>query len=67
MRKLVDPLYERVGYEPQENDEHLDIFLRTVAVAWACSLDNKECKEKTSTQFAEWTGKENPDSETQNP
>ena len=67
MRTLIDPLYKRVGYEERQDDKHLDIYLRTLAVAWACSLDHAECKEKTGTEYSVWMDKLESDKEEQNP
>ena len=67
MRNLVDPLYERVGYEQLLKDKHLDIYLRMKAVAWACHLGHSGCVEKTSAQYTEWMGMQDPDNEAQNP
>ena len=67
MRRLIDPLYKRVGYEERPDDKHLDIYLRTLAVAWACSLDHPECKENTGTQYSTWMEMLDPDKEEQNP
>ena len=67
MRSLVDPLYKRLGYEMQSDDENLDIFLRTLAVAWACGLDHPDCKDATKSQFSEWMEMLDPDDARQNP
>ena len=67
MRKLIDPLYKRLGYQMQPNDENLDIFLRTLAVAWACGLDHPDCKEATRSQYSEWMEMLDPDDVSQNP
>ena len=67
MRTLVDPLYARVGYEQQADDRHLNILLRTSAVAWACSLGNPDCKEKVSQEYANWMEMLKPDKEDNNP
>ena len=61
VRNLVDPLYKRVGYKTQPNDQPLDVYLRKLAVSWACSLENPECIEKTKGNFQEWMMDLNPD------
>jgi aminopeptidase N len=45
----------------------LDIFLRTLAVAWACGLDHPDCKDATKSQFSEWMEMLDPDDARQNP
>ena len=50
-----------------QNDENLDIFLRTLAVAWACGLDHPDCKEATRSQYSEWMEMLDPDDVSQNP
>ena len=67
MRTLIDPLYHKIGYQMQPTDEHLDIFLRKLAVNCACKFDNPECKREVTSQFSEWMGKINPDQQNQNP
>ena len=67
MRTLIDPLYKRLGYQMLPNDKHLDIYLRTLAVAWACGLDHPECKQETRRQYAEWMEKIEPDEPSENP
>ena len=51
----------------QSDDENLDIFLRTLAVAWACGLDHPDCKDATKSQFSEWMEMLDPDDARQNP
>ena len=67
MRKLIDPLYKRVGYDGQPNDQPLDVFLRKLAVNWACSLGNQDCIDKAYRKFKTWMEKINPDEEGANP
>jgi len=67
MKKLVDPLYNRVGYKSDPNDQPLDVFLRKLAVNWACSLGNEDCIEKAEEDFKVWMDKRLPDAEEGNP
>ena len=68
MRTLVYPLYKRVGYTPlfTKGNKHLDIYMRKLAVAWACRLDHEECKEKATQQFYTWMQSNEPDNEDEN-
>ena len=68
IEKLVGPLYARVGFEEKSDDEHLDVFLRSVAVSWACNVVGlQECKEKATSQYRNWMERSDPDGEGQNP
>jgi len=66
MLKLIDPLYTKLGFDQQPGDSHLDIKLRKKAVAWACSMGNKDCLNKAKENFASWMGMVEPDAEEQN-
>ena len=67
MITLIGPLYQRLGYQMLPSDKHLDIYLRTLAVAWACGLDHSECKQETTSEYAEWMDASDPDDLNQNP
>ena len=67
MRNLVDPLYNRVGYRSEEGDQPLDVFLRKLAISWACSLGNMDCIDKTRADFRTWMDSLEPDSIDSNP
>ena len=41
MRTLVEPLMKQVGFELRPDDQPLDVHLRRLAIAWACSLGIK--------------------------
>ena len=49
------------------SDKHLDIYLRTLAVAWACGLSHPECIQETTSQYEEWMDTLDPDDVNQNP
>ena len=61
LRNLVDPLFKREGYKTKDNDQPLDVYLRKLAVSWACAMENPECIEKTKGNFGEWMNDLNPD------
>ena len=67
MRTLISPIFNRVGFESRGSDTHLDLFLRTEVIAWACSLEIPECVEKATSSFERWMAQVNPDSEGANP
>ena len=58
---------DRVGYKSDPNDQPLDVFLRKLAVNWACSLGNEDCIEKAEEDFKVWMDKRLPDAEEGNP
>ena len=67
MTDLIRPLYTRIGFEEKRDDKHLDIFLRRVAVNWACRLSMSECTDKVRDQYKEWMDQLSPDSIEGNP
>lgn len=67
MRRLIRPIFARVGYEKKEGDAQLDIFLRSKVVGWACKLDMPECTEKVTDNFEQWMSESDPDAEEANP
>merc|ERR1719219_1280145 len=67
MRKLVDPLFNRVGYKSRVNDQPLDVYLRKLAVNWACSMGHEDCIEKVKGDFRVWMDMPDPDLERSNP
>ncbi|XP_064105983.1 aminopeptidase N-like [Macrobrachium nipponense] len=52
---LIAPLYNSVGFEDNEADQHLTKYKRVVAVDWACSLGHTPCITKAITLFQNWT------------
>jgi len=45
----------------------LDVFLRKLAISWACSLGNMDCIDKTRADFRTWMDSLEPDSIDSNP
>ncbi len=66
MRALIDPLYKRVGFENRPGDQPLDVFLRKLAVSWACSLGNMDCIDMVKSEFKVWMDTIQPDEENAN-
>ena len=65
--KLVDPLYQKLGFLPRDTDTHLDTKLRSKAISWACSMGNQECKDQAAKTFKQWMYADNPDLSGANP
>ena len=66
MKGLIQPLYNRVGYEGHESDQPLNVFLRKLAVSWSCLLGIEECIRNTKTDFRTWMDQVDQDSEDAN-
>lgn len=64
---MIRPLFRNLGYDESNKDQHLDIFLRSSAVAWACQLKIEECTEKVRDDYRKWMDQLNPDIEEANP
>ena len=61
-------LYNKVGFEEKEDDEHLDVLMRSMVVSWACNVvQMSECSDKALAQWKTWMQKEDPDAVGQNP
>lgn len=67
MRKLLDPIYQRVGFNRRATDQHLDVLLRKKVVNWACSMGNEDCLSKSQAKFGTWMKAVSPDAEGNNP
>ena len=68
MRDLITPIYNRVGFDEREDDEHLDVLMRSMVVSWACNVVKmSECSNKALGQWKTWMQKEDPDAVGQNP
>ena len=52
--QLIQPLYERVGFEERLEDAHLDHFSRVNLLNWACSMGHKDCVQRSVDQFKRW-------------
>ncbi|KAK8396295.1 hypothetical protein O3P69_005380 [Scylla paramamosain] len=51
---LLEPLYASVGFEDDLSNPHLEQHKRSLAVAWACKLDHKQCVSKAVQYFGSW-------------
>jgi len=57
----LQPLYERLGFEEQEDDSFLDEKLRIKMFELLCRLDQKECNDYSLYLLDEWMKLSNPD------
>jgi len=67
MLKLLEPIYQKLGFQAKPGEEHLDIRLRKKIVNWACSMGHEDCIDKATTSFKNWMFMPNPDAEDKNP
>jgi len=56
---ILVPLYDKVGFEDNLEDSHLDQYKRVKAVAWTCSLDHQDCVDKSVNLLSQYMA--NPD------
>ncbi|RLU27565.1 hypothetical protein DMN91_001369 [Ooceraea biroi] len=54
--RLMSGIYDTLGFEDQEKDEHLDKLNRELVLQWACKLRKPECTKKSKDLFAAWRG-----------
>ncbi|XP_037093237.1 aminopeptidase N-like [Pollicipes pollicipes] len=52
--KMIQPLYDRVGFEERPDDSHLDQFSRINVLNWACALGHKDCVRQSVDKFEQW-------------
>ncbi|XP_064119504.1 aminopeptidase N-like [Macrobrachium nipponense] len=54
IRKLIEKLYESVGFESKPDDTHLVHLKRSMVVAWACEHAVADCESKAVAKFSAW-------------
>lgn len=52
--QLIENLYETVGFEILEDDEHLTKLIRVTALTWACNFNHEQCLASASSLFRSW-------------
>ena len=53
MRTILTLLYNQVEFEHKDGEDHLTTKLRVKAVAWACSMGNKDCITRSVNSYAQ--------------
>lgn len=62
MGRLVNNIYDHVGFNEGDKDGHLTIYARSVAVSWACTrTNNKHCIDSAKAAYSGWMN--DPDNE----
>ncbi|XP_050688585.1 aminopeptidase N-like isoform X2 [Eriocheir sinensis] len=51
---LLEPLYQSVGFQGDENDEQLVHYKRSLALKWTCNLDYEDCVTNSVSQYDAW-------------
>lgn len=51
---LLSEMYDKVGFDDRDDDEHLDKLNREMILQWACKLNKAECIQKSVDLFAAW-------------
>lgn len=67
MLLLLEPISNKLGFVPRENDSHLETRLRSRLVSWSCSMGSKQCKKKAADLFSTWMEESEPDLISSNP
>ncbi|XP_040569866.1 aminopeptidase N isoform X2 [Lepeophtheirus salmonis] len=59
IKKLITPIYNDLGYEPKDTDNHLEKLLRVKVIDWACKVGLEDCLNRVKGDFDTW--KASPD------
>ncbi|KAK6644232.1 hypothetical protein RUM43_000499 [Polyplax serrata] len=59
--KLIEKLYNEVGFEARPNDPQLTIYKRIHVLLWACSLGHGNCVKNSVALFKKWKETQDPD------
>lgn len=54
--KLIEPIYEELGFEDKANDTDLDKLNRQFILFWTCRLGHTRCIKKAKQIFDAWRG-----------
>lgn len=51
---LLSEIYNKVGFDDRDDDEHLDKLNREIILQWACKLNKPECIKTSVDLFTAW-------------
>ncbi|CAK9796737.1 Aminopeptidase N [Anthophora quadrimaculata] len=51
---LLTPIYKKLGFDDQENDDHVTQLFRSHVRKWACKFDVADCKARALSYFNSW-------------
>ncbi|XP_011870129.1 PREDICTED: uncharacterized protein LOC105563274 [Vollenhovia emeryi] len=52
--ELLSTMYDEIGFDDHDDDEHLDKLNREIILQWACKLHKTECIKNSVDLFAAW-------------
>lgn len=52
--QLLSTIYDKIGFDDRDDDEHLDKLNQEMILQWACKLDKEDCIKKSVDLFATW-------------
>ncbi|XP_014220654.1 aminopeptidase N [Trichogramma pretiosum] len=61
--KLLDNVYNKVGFKDNADDPQLTVFTRIDVLNWACYLGHEDCIRNAVSQFAAWRETSDPNRE----
>ena len=61
INKLVEPIYNKLGYKSNPSAKPLDIFLHKLILQWACNVGETNCNLKVKEQFTMWMKESDPE------
>ncbi|CAL7935733.1 unnamed protein product [Xylocopa violacea] len=54
IKSLLEPLYSKLGFDENENDDHVTKLFKSYVRKWACKFDIGDCKSKALFYFNSW-------------
>ncbi|XP_043469608.1 aminopeptidase N [Leptopilina heterotoma] len=61
--KLLDNIYNKIGFKDSYEDSQLTVFTRLDVLNWACTFGHEDCVRNAVKQFINWRHSPNPDEE----
>ncbi|KAL0271356.1 UNVERIFIED_CONTAM: hypothetical protein PYX00_008471 [Menopon gallinae] len=61
--KLIQKVYEEIGFRDDMKDPQLVIYKRIYILSWACALGHEDCVKNSVKLFKDWMLSKDPDSE----
>lgn len=59
--KLIDNVYNQVGFRDNPDDPQLTVFTRYDVLAWACRLGHEDCVRSAVNHYSSWQNSSDPD------
>lgn len=51
---ILTPVYEKLGFEPKQNELHIDTLNRVNVLSWLCKHKNEDCITKAKAEFTKF-------------